>query len=317
MARGELFIPHNQNQLIRITPHTGYDIETVLINGVPVPWDYSQNTVFLNSVTADTTVKVLFKAVSLPVYHYTVETTAGGAVTPSSGIVVRGDSLQFTANPDPGYIVNRVLINSVPFEVSGNSFTFHKVQSDLVVNVEFTLFQEFLLTGKSGPNGSVTPEHVYVAIGGSTVFDITPNPGYLVESVKINGVNFAVMNQVFITDIQSDITVEATFKKDPAQWKLMAQYRVTQDWGTGFGAELTITNISEEPVDSWTVRLLYSGNQKVSGWNGIISQNGNEVSIKNNSWNGLLAPGSSVKVGLNGQYSGVNDSPELIMQPSH
>ncbi|MEV5707295.1 endo-1,4-beta-xylanase [Actinoallomurus sp. NPDC052274] len=81
------------------------------------------------------------------------------------------------------------------------------------------------------------------------------------------------------------------------------------DWGTGFTANITITNGSSA-INGWTLKFSYAGNQQLSqGWSGTWSQSGNTVTVINASWNGSLAAGASTSVGANFTYSGSNTAP--------
>ncbi|MEU3491033.1 glycoside hydrolase family 6 protein [Streptomyces massasporeus] len=86
-------------------------------------------------------------------------------------------------------------------------------------------------------------------------------------------------------------------------------YKVQSQWDTGFTAAVTITN-NAAAKSGWTVKWSYAGNQKVTnGWNGKISQNGADVTVANEGYNGNLASGGSVSFGFNGTYSGTNSVP--------
>ncbi|MFE2424494.1 glycoside hydrolase family 6 protein [Streptomyces hokutonensis] len=86
-------------------------------------------------------------------------------------------------------------------------------------------------------------------------------------------------------------------------------YKVQNQWDTGFTAAVTITNNSAAK-SSWAVRWSYAGNQKVtSGWNAKISQSGTAVTAANETYNGSLPTGSSVSFGFNASYSGTNALP--------
>lgn len=86
-------------------------------------------------------------------------------------------------------------------------------------------------------------------------------------------------------------------------------YKVQNQWDTGFTAAVTITN-NAAAKSSWSVKWAYAGNQKVtSGWNARISQSGTAVTAANESYNGNLATGGSVSFGFNGSYSGTNTAP--------
>ncbi|MFI5801094.1 glycoside hydrolase family 6 protein [Streptomyces sp. NPDC051677] len=86
-------------------------------------------------------------------------------------------------------------------------------------------------------------------------------------------------------------------------------YKVQNDWGTGFTAAVTVTNNSAAK-SSWSVKWAYAGSQKVtSGWNAKITQSGTAVTANNETYNGTLATGGSVSFGFQGTYSGANAVP--------
>ncbi|WP_328492974.1 glycoside hydrolase family 6 protein [Streptomyces sp. NBC_00414] len=87
------------------------------------------------------------------------------------------------------------------------------------------------------------------------------------------------------------------------------EYKVQNQWDTGFTTSVTVTNNSAAKT-SWAVKWSYAGNQKVtSGWNAKLSQSGTAVTAANESYNGALGTGSSVSFGFNGTYSGTNALP--------
>ncbi|MDQ0765187.1 glycoside hydrolase family 6 protein [Streptomyces canus] len=86
-------------------------------------------------------------------------------------------------------------------------------------------------------------------------------------------------------------------------------YKVQNQWDTGFTAAVTITNNSAAK-SSWSLKWSYAGNQKVtSGWNAKISQSGTAVTAANESYNGTLGTGGSASFGFQGTYSGTNAVP--------
>ncbi|NEB05405.1 glycoside hydrolase family 6 protein [Streptomyces sp. SID13726] len=86
-------------------------------------------------------------------------------------------------------------------------------------------------------------------------------------------------------------------------------YKVQNQWDTGFTTAVTITNNSAAK-SSWALKWSYAGNQKVSSfWNSKISQSGTTVTATNETYNGTLATGGSVSFGFNGTYSGTNALP--------
>ncbi|OLZ62411.1 cellulose 1,4-beta-cellobiosidase [Streptomyces sp. IMTB 2501] len=86
-------------------------------------------------------------------------------------------------------------------------------------------------------------------------------------------------------------------------------YKVQNQWDTGFTAAVTITN-NAAAKSSWSLKWSYAGNQQVtSGWNAQITQSGAAVTVANESYNNTLASGGSVSFGFNGTYTGTNALP--------
>nr|WP_256914695.1 glycoside hydrolase family 48 protein [Streptomyces hilarionis] len=84
----------------------------------------------------------------------------------------------------------------------------------------------------------------------------------------------------------------------------------TNDWGSGFTAELTVTNRGTDAINGWTLTYAYAGNQKLSnGWNGSWSQSGQQVTVSNASYNATIAAGAAVSTGAQFTYSGANAAP--------
>ncbi len=97
----------------------------------------------------------------------------------------------------------------------------------------------------------------------------------------------------------------------PAHAAVSCQVTYTKAWdnGSGFGANITITNTGD-PLTSWSLKWTWSGNQGgIQGWSANYSQSGQNVTATNLSYNGSLATGASTGIGFNATYSGTNTNP--------
>ncbi|MFI6876718.1 glycoside hydrolase family 48 protein [Streptomyces sp. NPDC050400] len=84
----------------------------------------------------------------------------------------------------------------------------------------------------------------------------------------------------------------------------------TNDWGSGFTADLTITNRGSAAIDGWTLTYAYSGDQKLTnGWSGTWSQSGKNITVKDAGYNGKIAAGAATSTGAQFTYSGSNSAP--------
>jgi endoglucanase len=87
-------------------------------------------------------------------------------------------------------------------------------------------------------------------------------------------------------------------------------YTVTNDWGTGFTAAVTITDTGSAALDDWTLGYAYAGNQTLqSGWNGTWSQSGQQVTVTAPDWSSGIAAGAAYTTDANFGYSGANAAP--------
>ncbi|MGI5520157.1 cellulose binding domain-containing protein [Micromonospora sp. CA-259024] len=70
-------------------------------------------------------------------------------------------------------------------------------------------------------------------------------------------------------------------------------------WGNGFVVTATVRNTGMEPLDSWRVSWQWSGDERVQAvWGGVAETVGADVTIRNASYNGTLAPDGVTTFGL-------------------
>jgi glucuronoarabinoxylan endo-1,4-beta-xylanase len=81
-------------------------------------------------------------------------------------------------------------------------------------------------------------------------------------------------------------------------------------WNNGFTAAISITNTGTAPIDGWTLSFsLPSGQAVTSGWNATYAPATGQVSARNVSHNGTLAPGATVDIGFQGTHTGNTAEP--------
>ena len=86
-------------------------------------------------------------------------------------------------------------------------------------------------------------------------------------------------------------------------------YAVTSQWGGGFGAAVSVTNLGD-PVSSWRLTWTFAAGQTVTqAWNGTATQSGGQVTVTNVAYNGSLATGGSASFGFNGAWTASNPAP--------
>jgi cellulose 1,4-beta-cellobiosidase len=96
-----------------------------------------------------------------------------------------------------------------------------------------------------------------------------------------------------------------------------ATYQIGSDWGSGFTANVTVTNTGTTATKSWKVTWTWSGNQQVTSmWNATNQQSGQSETATSMSYNGAIAAGANTSFGFQGGYSGSNATPTLTCTAS-
>ncbi|WP_034091377.1 glycoside hydrolase family 6 protein [Streptacidiphilus albus] len=91
-----------------------------------------------------------------------------------------------------------------------------------------------------------------------------------------------------------------------------AAYSISSDWGSGFNANVTVTDTGTAATKSWTVSWTWPGNQQITNlWNGAYTQTGSSVTVTAESYNGAISAGGSTSFGFGGSYTGANTAPTL------
>jgi hypothetical protein len=86
-------------------------------------------------------------------------------------------------------------------------------------------------------------------------------------------------------------------------------YTISPQNNTAFGAAISIKNGSTA-ITSWTLTWTFANGQTVSSlWNGIETQSGANVTVKNEPYNGSIAANATLSgIGFNGTWNGTTNS---------
>jgi endoglucanase len=76
---------------------------------------------------------------------------------------------------------------------------------------------------------------------------------------------------------------------------------------------VTVTNTGSAPVNGWTLRWAWTGDQKVTqGRSATVSQSGATVTAANVAANKVIKPGRATTFGITAKTAGANPSPGLF-----
>ena len=147
----------------------------------------------------------------LPEYTIKASAGTGGTITPSgSNVVLEGDDLTFTIEPDTGYEILTVMVDGVS-KGWAESYTFTDVHADYIITPLFGLIMHPIIA-TAGSGGSITPlGQVDVAQGNSQAFNITADIGYAILDVLVDGVSVGAVDSYEFINVQTLHTIEASF----------------------------------------------------------------------------------------------------------
>jgi len=147
---------------------------------------------------------------------YTIVATAGphGVIDPSGTVMVNsGEDQRFVFDPEACYKVDSVFVDGVYVPDSTTSYTFKNVTDNHTIHVTFAAI-EYTITVTQGANGTITPGTTVVGCGSDLAFSITPNAGYHVDSVFVDG------------SYVPDSTTSYTFKNITANHSITAKFAI-------------------------------------------------------------------------------------------
>lgn len=208
-----------------------------------------------------------------------------GTITPSKIGVVEGTKVEITFTPNTGYMIDKVLVNTVETTVTGNKIEL-TVNEEKEVKVSYKKIP-FTVTVKDVDGATITPNGaVAVSYGETQEFTITANSGYKLVKVLVDGTDKTadmVGDTLKLTNITSNINLEVVVEKivyevteganqnytitknNEAKFKINADFRLFDDGKVYVDNELvdpknytaesgsTIITLKKEFVDTLSV----------------------------------------------------------------
>ena len=209
---GAQTVTSGSNASFTMTPASGYHVADVLVDGASVG---AVGTYTFTNVAANHTISVSFEADSVVSFTVTATAGAGGSIAPSGArVVVSGTNATFAMTANSGFHVADVLVDGVSVGAVG-SYTFTNVAADHTIAATFAADPPitFTITASAGAGGAIAPSGaVAVNSGANATFTITPNAGFHIASVVVDGVSAGAVGSYNFTNVVADHTIAATFE---------------------------------------------------------------------------------------------------------
>ncbi|MCX5641757.1 MAG: hypothetical protein NTY10_00720 [Candidatus Omnitrophica bacterium] len=181
--------PYGDTPSFIITPASGYWLKSLVVDRASQDTQLGQRNfyTFLPIITDNHTIDVTFK----PFYTITASSGANGAIVPGGKILAgQGESRTFTIRSNSGYRINTLLVDGVLTDTtSGDTqYTFANITGNHTIAVTFQVTHTIAASngahGKISPLGTLTVGH-----GETQAFTITPDAGYCLATMLIDGVS--------------------------------------------------------------------------------------------------------------------------------
>ena len=135
----------------------------------------------------------------------------GGSISPLGAVsVVYGASQTFTITAATGYHVAGVLVDGVS-QGALSAYTFPAVSAGHTITASFAI-DTFTITASAGAGGRISPSGaVSVNFGATPAFSITPNVGYHIAGVLVDGVSQGALSAYTFPAVSAGHTIAASF----------------------------------------------------------------------------------------------------------
>ena len=290
-------VEHGSTAIFTLTPQGGHMLSALSVNGSNAISQLVDGKLTINNISENTSVVAVFEPIPVTSYTLSIQSSDGGTIV-YNGVNVTNDTQSFSINegvsvslsvvPNIGYELSRLILNGtdVTAGVSDGKYIIESLSENVNVSAIFTK-RSFNLSIESYGNGTVTFNSVpitnttgnfFVLYGSSATMTLTPDMGYQVSSVKLNGENVTanVSDGSFtIPNITGNNTVRVDFEVIPVN-----TYSLTLVASIGGGITFNGATVSGSS-QSFTVNEGASATLTISADTGFelnkLTLNGNDV----------------------------------------
>jgi hypothetical protein len=152
---------------------------------------------------------------TITTYAIAASAGSGGSISPSGTVTVnQAASQSFTITPSSGFNVSSVTVDGANVGAV-TAYTFSNVQANHTISAAFQVKPTtFTITASAGSGGSISPTGtVTVNQAASQSFTITPNSGFNVSSVTVDGANVGAVTAYTFSNVQANHTISAAFQQ--------------------------------------------------------------------------------------------------------
>ena len=270
---GAVSVDIGSNKTFIITANTGYIISDVVVDGVSQGAISSYTFV---GVAANHTISAAFSPVTFTI---TASAGTGGSISPSGAVSVDyGANKTFTITPNSGYAILDVMVDGVS-QGAITTYTFSNVTANHTISAAFSPVT-FTITASAGTGGSISPNGaVSVDYGASKTFTITPNTGYAILDVIVDGASIGVVTTYTFNNVTANHTISAAFANNVAN---IAAVKAEPDGApVKLARAETVIYAPKNSGGMRTTTFFYIGETKALGGLMVVDKNSDTLTIGN------------------------------------
>lgn len=211
---GALFFNGGEDQEFTVRADEGYEFNYYIVDNQFIVHETSY---LFEDIYGKHTIKAVFAEVERPSHLIIASATYGGTISPiGENLVLESESLTFTVTASAGYHFDY-------FEVDGEvvrditEYTFENVTDGHTIKAVFKEDSDtgdYTITATSSEGGTIDPEGtISVDEGQNQVISISPDEGFRISQILIDGEEVDIVQEYTFTDVASDHTIEVVFGK--------------------------------------------------------------------------------------------------------
>jgi fibronectin type 3 domain-containing protein len=200
-----VYARHTDSLVYTFIPDPGYHLQDVIVDGGSIGVVPS---VTFDSITAGHSLNAVFV---IDTFTIAASASVNGTISPSGSVqYTYGDTITYFFEPNTGYHLTDVLVDGMSQGIV-SSYFFNSLNADHTVDAVFGI-DTFTLAATATVGGDISPLGNTIAEYSDTVmYAITPDPGSVIDSVIVDGVNIGAVASYSFETVTADHTIDAYF----------------------------------------------------------------------------------------------------------
>jgi len=254
---GSIIVTHGQDQTFIITPDAGYYVSDVIIDGSSIGPTTSYT---FYSVDNNHTITAVFAQNE---YVLTIHVIGDGSIakSPDKTLYTHGEIVELTATANSGWEFSDWSGDLIGADNPATII----ITSNMDITAHFTLKQYVINASVSGTGGTIEPSGLVTVLHGEDeTFTITPDIGYHVLDVLVDGKSQGAITTYTFSTVDTNHTITAIFTPN--------EYTLTVNVSPEGSGAVTLNNMGPYYYgDVVQLTAIAEANWTFSYWSGDVS----------------------------------------------